>query len=106
MGVAIPIQEGGKAMNAYVEACFVETALALGLSEQRADCLARAANGDSMARIHADTGIPRPSVTFARAYKVLGANHRAHAVAIIFTKVLQNMLDTSGAGGRIRTVDN
>ena len=67
---------------------FIETAILLGLSEYRAGLLARAANGESMKQITLHTGLPRPGTELCQAYATLNANHRAHAVAVVFEAML------------------
>jgi len=75
-------------MAPETEAIFTRTAMRLGLSRYWAGLLARAANGESMKQIALHTGLARPSAALCRIYDILDANHRAHAVAIVFEAML------------------
>jgi len=75
-------------MAPETEAVFIDAAIRLGLSEYRAGLLARAASGESMKQIALHTGLSRPSAALCQAYDTLNANHRAHAVAIVFETML------------------
>ena len=71
-------------MDAGMRQRFASTALKLGATPTQAILLSCCAVGWSYATIKYQLGIKRPSVPLCKLYATLGANHRGHAIAIVF----------------------
>ena len=71
-------------MDAGMRQRFRSTAITLGATPSQAELLDCCAYGMSYSEIRYHLGITRPSVSLCKLYAMLGANHRGHAIAIVF----------------------
>ena len=68
---------------------FKAAALTLGLTAKQVEFLYRVASGQSNAKVAFKLNIKDPSGNLSRAYERLGAQHRGHAIAIVFEQVFR-----------------
>ena len=76
-------------MDAKTRHRFIYAAIMLGGTPRQAEILAQCADGKSHKKVAYDTGLTRPYSVLSRLYDTLKANHRGHAIAIVFEKMLE-----------------
>ncbi|HET6454968.1 MAG TPA: LuxR C-terminal-related transcriptional regulator [Armatimonadota bacterium] len=68
---------------------FKAAALTLGLTAKQIEFLFRVASGQTQAKVAYKLNIKDPSGSLSRAYEKLGAQHRGHAISIVFEQALR-----------------